>query len=120
MTLSSNKTSVAQGETLSLKVLVDAPQYPISGSAQHGVQITFSGLDFVAEAPTVECLRAHPSGSEIIYILTAMKPGTFDVTANVAVFPTRDCERQRRSRSTSSNDISWRGARLLLRPSSCF
>ena len=89
--LSSNKTSVAVGDTLSLHVIVEAPQYPISGSVAHAVQVTFNGLDFAAEAPAVECFRAHPSGSEIIYIVTATQAGTFDVSANVSVFPTREC-----------------------------
>jgi len=89
--LSSNKVSVAVGDTLSLHVIVDAPQYPISGSVAHAVQVSFSGLDFAAEAPAVECFRAHPSGSEIIYIVTATQAGTFDVAANVSVFPTREC-----------------------------
>jgi hypothetical protein len=86
-----NKTTVAVGESLSLHVLVEAPNYPISGNTAHGVQVSFSGLDFAAEAPAVECLRAHPSGSEIIYIITATKAGSFDVAANVSVFPTREC-----------------------------
>jgi hypothetical protein len=89
--VTSNKTALAVGESMSFHVIVEAPNYPISGNTAHGVQVSFSGLDFAAEAPAVECLRAHPSGSEIIYIVTATKAGSFDVAANVSVFPTREC-----------------------------
>lgn len=90
--LSTNKESVKEGEPLSLRVMVDAPQYPLSGKEAHAVQVTFKGADFASEMPATECLRLHPSGSEVIYILHSAKSGTYDVTADVTVFPTRDCE----------------------------
>lgn len=89
--LSSNKTSVAVGESLSLYVQIEAPRYPLTGNEAHGVQVTFDGLGFAAEAPATECLRVHPTGSEVIYILKAANAGSYNVTANVSVFPTRDC-----------------------------
>jgi hypothetical protein len=90
--LSTNKDSVKAGEPISLRIMVEAPKYPISGKEAHGFQVSLKGAEFSADQPAPECLRVHPSGSEVIYILHSAKPGTFDVTADVAVFPTRDCE----------------------------
>jgi len=86
-----DKEKVVVGEPVSLRVIVKAKDFPLSGSDAHGVQVTFSGLGFVTDAPAVECLRAHPNGSEVIYNVTAMNSGTYRVAANVSVYPTREC-----------------------------
>ncbi|MBD3800685.1 MAG: hypothetical protein IE886_04395 [Campylobacterales bacterium] len=86
-----DKEKVVVGEPVSLRVIVKAKDFPLSGSDAHGVQVTFSGLGFVTDVPAVECLRAHPNGSEVIYNVTAMNSGTYRVTANVSVYPTREC-----------------------------
>jgi len=90
--LVADKSDVAVGGMISLHVHVEADGYPLSGYESHGVQVTFSGLGFVTDAPAVECLRAHPNGSDIYYNVTAMNSGTYRVTANIAVFPTRECK----------------------------
>ena len=91
VTVIPNKTEVAVGESLSLRVSVEAPGFPTSDNMAHGIKINFSGLDFAEEAPAVECLRAHPNGSEVYYTVTAAKAGSFDAAADVSVFPTRTC-----------------------------
>jgi pyruvate/2-oxoglutarate dehydrogenase complex dihydrolipoamide acyltransferase (E2) component len=90
--LSTNKNSLKAGEPVSLRIMVEAPKYPLSGKEAHGFQVSLKGAGFTADQPAPECLRVHPSGSEVIYILHSVTPGTFDVTADVSVFPTRDCE----------------------------
>jgi len=90
--VSTDDKIVTIGQPVSLRVFVDAPGYPLSGNDAHGVKVTFTGIGFADETPAVECLRAHPNGSEIIYNLTAAYTGSYNVVANVSVYPTRDCE----------------------------
>ena len=89
--VSANRTSLAVGTSVSLYVHVKATDFPLTGHEAHGVKVTFSGLGFAAQAPASECLRVHPNGSEIIYNVTAANAGTYNVIANVAFYPTRDC-----------------------------
>jgi hypothetical protein len=107
--LSTNKDSVKAGEPLSLHVMVEAPKYPLSGKEAHGFQVSLKGAGFTADQPAPECLRVHPSGSEVIYILHSAKPGTFDVTADVSVFPTRDCETFNVQKTSQAVKISVAG-----------
>ncbi|MEJ2501173.1 MAG: hypothetical protein P8Y65_08655 [Campylobacterales bacterium] len=86
-----DKSEVAVGKSVRVRVLVEAPDYPSSGNMAHGFKVNFSGIDFAKEAPEVECLRAHPSGSEVFYFVKAAKAGSFDAVANVSLFPTRKC-----------------------------
>ena len=92
VTLKANGKALKVGDVLSMHVNIKAQDYPVKGDEAHGVQITFSGLGFVAEKPAVECLRATPSGSEVIYNVTAKKEGIYRVTAVIAVSPTRECK----------------------------
>jgi hypothetical protein len=86
-----DKSEVAVGKSVRFRVRVEAPDYPSSGNMAHGFKVNFSGLDFAMEAPEVECLRAHPGGSEVYYFVKAAKAGSFDAVANVSLFPTRQC-----------------------------
>ena len=75
-----------------MRVDIKAPEYPVKGNEAHGVQVTFSGLQFVENQPAVECLRVHPNGSEAIYNVKVKEPGVYRITANIAVSPTRECQ----------------------------
>jgi len=91
--ISANRTEVGVGSSMTLYVQIKASDFPLKGNEAHGVKVTFSGLGFANEAPATECLRVHPNGSEIVYNLTAANAGTYNVVANVAFFPTRECEK---------------------------
>ena len=104
--VASKKHMLSVGESMSLYVTVKAPAFPLSGDEAHGVKITFSGLGFAADAPAVECLRAHPSGAKIIYNLTAVHPGTYNIAADIAVYPTRNCEGSGTHKTSSPLTVS--------------
>jgi len=99
--VSSDKASLGVGDTTSLYVHVKASDFPLTGHEAHGVKVTFSGLGFVSNPPAVECLRVHPNGSLIIYNVTAANAGTYDVVANVAFYPTRDCNVSRVTKASN-------------------
>ena len=47
--------------------------------------------DFTITPATSQCIRVHPSGSEVIFQLTPTKSGDFNVGANVNLYDTTDC-----------------------------
>lgn len=46
---------------------------------------------FEIDPPETECIKIHPSGSEVRFKLTPKKQGTFEVGANVYLFDSIDC-----------------------------
>ncbi|WP_345985611.1 hypothetical protein WCX49_00400 [Sulfurimonas sp. HSL-1656] len=93
-----DETALTVGKSVSLYVHVKANGFPLTGHEAHGVKVTFNGLGFASNPPASECLRVHPNGSDIIYNVTAANAGTYDVVANVAFYPTRDCNASRVSK----------------------
>jgi len=89
--VTTDKTQLGVGNTMSLNVEVKAKDFPLKGNEAHGIKVTFTGLGFAKDVPPSECLRAHPNGSLIIYNVEAANAGTYNVVANVAFYPTRDC-----------------------------
>ncbi|WP_345972757.1 hypothetical protein [Sulfurimonas diazotrophicus] len=104
--VSMDDTSLDVGKNVSLYVHVKANGFPLTGHEAHGVTVTFSGLDFAANPPAVECLRVHPNGSDIIYNVTAANAGTYDVVANVAFYPTRHCEASRVTKQSNALTVN--------------
>lgn len=47
--------------------------------------------DFVITPETSQCIRVHPSGSEVIFQLAPQKSGDFHVGANVNLYDSEDC-----------------------------
>ena len=101
-----DETALTVGKSVSLYVHVKANGFPLTGHEAHGVKVTFNGMGFASNPPASECLRVHPNGSDIIYNVTAANAGTYDVVANVAFYPTRDCNASRVSKMSNALTVT--------------
>ncbi|MHC3993334.1 hypothetical protein ACXWTF_00735 [Thiomicrolovo sp. ZZH C-3] len=101
-----DETTLNVGKSVSLYVHVKANGFPLTGHEAHGVKVTFKGLGFASNPPASECLRVHPNGSDIIYNVTAANAGTYDVIADVAFYPTRNCEASRVTKQSNALTVN--------------